>query len=238
MPRKGPKTRTTSTRPGDAQVLCTFPKISPKDQLVPHVILEDQIIMIDGFLSAGECKKFIEFIDKLPLELTPPKKKGEAERVNFRFSVSSVQFAASLLSVLLPHLPSFPYPTSSRRLAPANGTAARLPHSCNSNIRMYKYTPSQHFGAHYDDSVKDTVTGAKSEWTILIYLTGLQDGVEGGETVFYKEEKGIPRETIIAPLNRGTILLHRHGYECLLHEGSVVRKGTKYVIRSDLMFLD
>lgn len=25
------------------------------------------------------------------------------------------------------------------------------------------------------------MTGAKSEWTLLIYLTGAEDGVEGGE---------------------------------------------------------
>lgn len=34
---------------------------------------------------------------------------------------------------------------------------------------------------HYDDSVRDPLTGAKSEWTLLIYLTGVEDGVEGGE---------------------------------------------------------
>lgn len=37
---------------------------------------------------------------------------------------------------------------------------------------------------HYDDSVRDPMTGAKSEWTLLIYLTGAEDGVEGGEVSF------------------------------------------------------
>ena len=37
------------------------------------------------------------------------------------------------------------------------------------------------FRPHYDDSVRDPATGAKSEWTLLIYLTGVEDGVEGGE---------------------------------------------------------
>jgi hypothetical protein len=46
---------------------------------------------------------------------------------------------------------------------------------------MYKYTPSQYFGPHYDDSVRDSETGTRSEWTVLIYLTGIEDGVEGGE---------------------------------------------------------
>ena len=36
---------------------------------------------------------------------------------------------------------------------------------------------------HYDDSVHDVITGAKSEWTLLIYLTGVEDGVEGGEVM-------------------------------------------------------
>ena len=34
---------------------------------------------------------------------------------------------------------------------------------------------------HYDDSVKDSVTGDKSEWTLLVYITGAEDGVQGGE---------------------------------------------------------
>ena len=59
--------------------------------------------------------------------------------------------------------------------------SARAAHSLNSNIRLYKYTPSQHFNPHYDDSIRDAKTGAVSEWTLLIYLTGVEDGVQGGE---------------------------------------------------------
>ena len=60
-------------------------------------------------------------------------------------------------------------------------SSARAAYSLNSNIRLYKYTPSQHFNPHYDDSVRDAKTGAVSEWTLLIYLTGVEDGVQGGE---------------------------------------------------------
>jgi len=150
-----------------------------------------------------------------------------------RLSLTSIDFASKLHSLLLPHIPSFPLPTSRKT---SNPVTSRLPHSLNSNIRLYKYTALQHFGPHYDDSVQDKLTGAKSEWTLLIYITGQEDGVEGGETVFYVEEKNKTREVITVPLTRGTALLHRHGMECLLHEGSVVRKGVKYVLRSDLMF--
>ncbi|KAF8061613.1 hypothetical protein FPV67DRAFT_1586659, partial [Lyophyllum atratum] len=213
-----------------------FPKLSPKAELDCRALLDDQIVLIDNFFSPAECKAFVKFIDELPLELTPPKKRGEAERVNHRFSITSTAFAANLHALLTPHLPSFPYPTSTRRTQKV-GDPPRVPHSFNSNIRVYKYTPSQHFGKHYDDSVCDPLTGAKSEWTLLIYLTGVEDGIEGGETLFYKDERGKPQEVITAPLNRGTALLHRHGQECMLHEGSMVTKGNKYVLRSDLMFM-
>lgn len=98
------------------------------------------------------------------------------------------------------------------------------------------------------------MTGAKSEWTLLLYLTGYEDGVEGGEvirffsrgkirglrrvqTLFYQNGKGTSKDVLKAPLTRGTALLHRHGQDCLLHEGSAVQRGVKYVLRSDVMFM-
>ncbi|KAF9264773.1 hypothetical protein L218DRAFT_1025290 [Marasmius fiardii PR-910] len=204
----------------------SFPFIVRKVEVSCQVLLTDQIILLHNILTVSECQAFVRLIDTLPLELTPPKKRGEAERVNYRFSLQSTIFAEKLYSILLPHLPE---------LDTGNGSSHR-PASCNSNIRLYKYTPAQFFGAHYDDSVLDPVTGTKSEWTVLLYLTGVEDGVEGGETIFYKSEKKKQNETIAAPLTRGTALLHRHGQQCLFHEGSRVTKGIKYVLRSDLMF--
>jgi len=236
------KTRSQAAATGDAgnansatasqKVPPQFPPISPKCRLQSHALLEDQIILVDGLMTPEECKRYVHFIDSQSLELTPPKKKGEAERVNYRMSVTSTDMAEQLYSLFSPHLSPFPYPKR-------DGEEARPVHSFNSNIRMYKYTPGQHFGCHYDDSVRDPQTGAKSEWTLLVYLTGVEDGVKGGETIFYTGQKGKRgTEVITAPLTRGTALLHRHGHECLLHEGSPVISGNKYILRSDLMFID
>ncbi|KAI0831478.1 hypothetical protein BC628DRAFT_1415971 [Trametes gibbosa] len=214
-----------------------FPEVSPKEGLECRPVLEDQILLIDNVFSPEECKAYVKFIDSLPLELTPPKKRGEADRVNQRMSIPAIDFAQRLHRVLAPHLPEFPYPTWGKRPAGAGPDARRAAHSLNSNIRVYKYVQGQYFGPHYDDSVRDPETGAKSEWTLLIYLTGSQDGIEGGETIFYRDQKGKPMESIVPPLTRGTALLHRHGQDCLLHEGSPVTKGSKYVLRSDLMFM-
>ena len=57
-------------------------------------------------------------------------------------------------------------------------------------------------------------------------------GLEGGETVFYAEQREVLRVSPVA----GLALVHRHGRECLLHESLPVQKGLKYVLRSDLVF--
>ncbi|THH05457.1 hypothetical protein EW145_g4787 [Phellinidium pouzarii] len=224
-----------------SQQIPPFPPVCAKEALSIKEIESDQIILIPDVLSDGECKRFIKFIEELPLELTPPPKKGEALRVNHRISIPSPSFADALFSALSPHLPSFPYPPSKVVRKPSNAnsnsseSAFRPAHSFNSNIRLYKYTDGQHFGCHYDDSVSDLATGTHSEWTLLVYLSGKEDGVVGGETVFYKGAgKKKDGEPPIKPdLQRGMALLHRHGHECLLHEGTPVQKGTKYVLRSD-----
>ncbi|KAI0692399.1 hypothetical protein BC835DRAFT_1277776 [Cytidiella melzeri] len=236
MPRNA-ATKPTATNSSKHQpIIVQFPHVSAKNYLDCRALLEDQILLIDDLFTPEECRAFVRLIESSPLELTPPKKRGEAERVNYRISITSPEFAQNLYDVLSPHLPSFPPPSSvSRRPAAVSGQ--RAIHSLNTNIRLYKYTAGQYFGPHYDDSVRDVVTGAKSEWTLLIYLTGAQDGVQGGETIFYQDHRGKPREAVSAPLSRGTALLHRHGNECLLHEGSPVLTGTKYVLRSDLMFV-
>lgn len=51
-----------------------------------------------------------------------------------------------------------------------------------------------------------------SEWTILIYLSGAEDGVVGGETAFYVDEgrrKSRTQRMIVPPLKRGSVLLHK-----------------------------
>lgn len=86
-------------------------------------------------------------------------------------------------------------------------------------------------------------TAATTTWTLLIYLTGPATGCVGGETVFYPEQASAKIgggkssrsvEPIAVELEVGMALLHKHGQDCLLHEGRKVLDGEKWVIRSDL----
>ena len=81
----------------------------------------------------------------------------------------------------------------------------------------------------------------KTTWTLLLYLTSPATGCVGGETVFYpepepkkKKTRVPPPEPFVAELEVGLALLHRHGADCMLHEGREVLEGEKWVIRSDL----
>jgi hypothetical protein len=75
---------------------------------------------------------------------------------------------------------------------------------------------------------------AKTTWTLLIYLTTCG----GGETAFYPEttrKNQLTPEPIVVGLETGMALLHKHGDDCMLHEGREVRSGEKWVLRSDLV---
>ncbi|KAI8056061.1 hypothetical protein BDF22DRAFT_599728, partial [Syncephalis plumigaleata] len=200
--------------------------------LESNVLLADQIIVFANFLSPTECHALLNMAHQLPMTITPPPKRDEAYRDNWRFSVDDPTFADRLwragLDVACTQL---------------EGGLHRQAVGLNSNIRLYRYDSTQRFGQHYDDSIRDK-QGNQSEWTLLIYLNGDGDGEElaiwsalpslrGGQTVFYGP--GRRQVTSIAPV-AGMALLHRHGARCLLHEALEVKEGCKWVLRSDIMF--
>ena len=81
----------------------------------------------------------------------------------------------------------------------------------------------------------------KTLWTLLVYLTR----VEGGQTVFYPSQRLSTNESltveddqmiksVVIEAEEGLALLHRHGNDCLLHEGRAVKSGEKLVVRADI----
>jgi hypothetical protein len=85
---------------------------------------------------------------------------------------------------------------------------------------------------------KPTPTPAKTTWTLLLYLTSPATGCQGGETVFYPDDlphkkSPIDKEFVVR-METGMMLLHKHGNDCMLHEGREVTEGEKWIIRTDL----
>ena len=88
-------------------------------------------------------------------------------------------------------------------------------------------------------------TAARTTWTLLLYLTSPTTGCVGGGTIFYPDSRNTrsgakgkknqpPADPVIVKLETDMALLHKHGQDCMLHEGSNVIEGEKWVIRSDL----
>lgn len=90
----------------------------------------------------------------------------------------------------------------------------------NEQFRFYKYCSSERFKRHIDGRFKRNEF-EESRITCMIYLN---DDFEGGETAF--DEVEIKPET-------GTALCFIHEQK---HEGKPVLSGTKYALRSDVMY--
>ena len=50
--------------------------------LLSSLFFQDTEAAPQNVLTPAECRSFVDFIDSQPLELTRPKKRGEADRVN------------------------------------------------------------------------------------------------------------------------------------------------------------
>ncbi|KAK7983936.1 hypothetical protein PG990_012649 [Apiospora arundinis] len=202
----------------------------------PNPTFQDKILLVRNFFPKSLCRDYVTYLRGLPFTTTPGRpKRGEAVRVNDRYQIDDFQFAQRLwLETGLRELLSDDAVSSTW-----NGEVVGL----NPNIRIYRYSQNQFFDAHYDDynlvtlpSTTDNpkTTSTKTTWTLLIYLTSAAEGCRGGETVFYPKDRKVESEAISVSLETGMLLLHKHGDDCLLHEGREVLEGEKWVIRTDL----
>jgi hypothetical protein len=91
----------------------------------------------------------------------------------------------------------------------------------NERWRYYRYTKHQKFDWHWDGTVS-LPPDRESMLTFMIYLN---DDFEGGDTEF---EAG----DIVRPA-RGMALVFPHKVR---HRGAIVSTGTKYVLRTDVLY--
>ncbi len=115
-----------------------------------------------------------------------------------------------------------------RLLARVKGRAPQEIHGwsligANERLRCYRYKPGMRFRPHTDGSFQRS-DDERSYYSFLVYLN---DDFEGGCTTFITE----PEVAIQPRIGLGLIFQHP-----IVHEGSVVTAGVKYVARTDLMY--
>lgn len=170
------------------------------------------ILTIDNFWNEEQCDKQIERSEDIGYRAALVQtrfglRKMDGIRNNYRVLDSNQDLAEEIWGIAKDHIP----------LNIGNNVACGL----NELLRFYKYEPGQEFKKHKDGRYSRNESES-SFYTFMIYLN---DDFKGGETIF---ENGIS----ITP-SKGTCLVFLHDLE---HEGAKVVSGTKYVLRTDIMY--
>ncbi len=131
-------------------------------------------------------------------------------------------------------------------LLPPQIDGATLHPAFSRRINMYRYDRNDVFNLHTDGdwpgySLSPDRRGMQ-EWpglrsclTMLLYLNGPEDGVQGGSTRLFRPDRG---HVDVTP-KKGSALFFRHGFgpQSVLHEGSrVFGEVSKYVARINVMY--
>lgn len=165
--------------------------------------------LIRNFLSASDCDKLIEYVEKAScLERSEVK---EETSVKSKSRTSSTCFVSDDQS-----------PVASAFRAQVERLTG-IPRAHFEDVQVVKYLPGQKYEAHYDVN-KDDPRDEIRQVTVLVYLN---DDFEGGETEFpeakvkVKPEKGmaVVWENVDAT---GKVL------PCALHAALPVKRGVKY----------
>ncbi|KAH6655928.1 hypothetical protein BKA67DRAFT_498728, partial [Truncatella angustata] len=114
-------------------------------------------------------------------------------------------------------------------------------HRVNKRLRFLKYGPGQFFRPHcdgaYTESGRDDDKVIRTHFTLHLYLNdskaqgGDDADLEGGATSFLSSDE--LRKLDVDP-KAGRVLIFQH--QRLYHSGDDVKAGTKYTVRTDIMY--
>lgn len=176
--------------------------------------IDTDIFYIKDFMSVENCKKWIDFSEKEGYQWAKVNMGFRQQvvhksiRNNKRVLYDSQELALDLWQKIRPYV----------MLETQNSTACGL----NERFRFYKYKPGQEFRPHRDGSFVRN-SKERSAYTLLIYLN---ENMEGGATEF-------PKHSIQPQTGAAVIFKHE-----IRHAGLPIIKGVKYVLRTDIMYLD
>lgn len=173
--------------------------------------LAQNIYFIEDFWSAQQCDDFIAKTESIGYQPATIQTDNGPRLVDFIRNNNRVVYKDYDMASELWHL--------LKDIAPQEIGQSKAV-GLNELFRFYKYQPGQLFKKHRDQSFIRNSSEA-SYFTFMIYLN---DDFKGGATTFDHLE--------VSP-KKGSALIFYHYLE---HEGSEVIEGTKYVLRTDIMY--
>ena len=182
--------------------------------------------LIVDFLSPDECQALIAQLEAAGIGATaalyPP-----SYRNNDRLVLDDSDLAARLYARIAAHAPeTLVEPAAEGDGQPTIWRRERL----NPRFRCCRYRDGQSFTIHRDGEYH-AGPRERSRLTFMIYLN---DGSEfsGGATRYYRDRSGQELLRSVTP-RRGACIVFDHA---LWHDGEAVFHGTKYVLRSDVIY--
>lgn len=201
-----------------------------------EITLGDKIaFVIEDVITREEAARFIALTESLgyrdaaPGIQTPPGMRRNK-------TVHWIAPAEALAEIYRRIAPLLPQTLDGQNLSP------RLSH----RINMYRYDQGDEFNPHIDGDWpgyglstdgQDMVQwpGTHSKLTMLLYMNGAEDGIEGGETVLFDHGE---QHVSVSP-KTGRALFFRHGSNrgSVLHAGArITGHVSKYVARINVMY--
>ena len=184
--------------------------------------VDPDVFTVPGVLSIEECRALIERAESIGFLAASVRTRSGPKmmtniRNNDRVNVDDPEIAGLMWSRLSSILPILDH---------------RRPLSVDHRLRFYRYDSGQAFKRHRDGSV----TNDEGHVSKLSYLIYLNSDFEGGATTF-RDYVGTGEsrnriEHVVTPTT-GSALLFRHER---WHEGSEIKTGRKYVLRSDVFY--
>jgi prolyl 4-hydroxylase len=173
---------------------------------------EDQPLLwtIDEVYTPAECRAFVEFIARADPSLATD---NPCYRDQDRIMVDDPDTAAELYRRLRPHLPE--------RIGPF------VPVGLNERLRFYRYQPGQRFAPHTDHWYRPSPNRITLHSVLVYFNRGDGHDFEGGDTRFCEQLDA----TVVPEPGRVALFQHK-----IRHEGLEVRRGTKYAMRTDVVF--
>ncbi len=176
---------------------------------------DDSVYLIHGLLTPQECSEYIQFAEyrgfgEAPVTTATGAVMRKDIRNNSRVMVDDEKIADELWQRAEPFV--------------QKEWLQRFAKGLNERLRFYKYDPGQRFAPHFDGYFERR-NWDRSELTFMVYLN---DNFTGGDTVFYY---GKERLRVSPRVGSALVFVHKQ-----LHEGAAVESGTKYVMRSDVMY--
>lgn len=176
-------------------------------------------LLIENFLSPSECQALRERLEALgicPTGMLYP----ASYRNNDRLVLDDEALAATLYERIAEHAPSHLH----------DGERSYERTRLNPRFRCCRYRDGQRFTIHRD-GIHHAAPDERSLLTFMIYLNG-DDEFTGGRTRYYTDQTGRELLRAVVP-KRGACILFDHA---LWHDGEAVHEGTKYVLRSDVLY--